>query len=235
MIKIAICDDNKAVCSQLEDILLEYARHVYLKIDVSVFYSGESLLKFIVREGAFDLIYLDIEMGEINGVEVGKKLRNMLKDFQTEIVFISGTESYDRQLFDVQPLHFIPKPISESIVIDDLKLALERGKKLGGFFQYQKGYDAYKIPINEIIYFESISREVRVVTTKGSDSFYAKLDDIAERVSEYQFFQIHRSYLINYNQVTVLRYSQVIMSNEVTLQISRSKRQAFRNFQINET
>ena len=234
MLNIAICDDDKAVCSQIENILLEYSNKTCLKIKVSVFFSGESLLDFINHGNSFDLIFLDIELGQINGVEVGKQLRNVFKNFSSEIVYISGNDGYDRQLFDVQPLHFIPKPIKASVVIDDLKLASERTGRTGGFFKYQKGYDTYKIPINEIIYFESLNREIKIVTINSVDYFYGSLEDVTLNMSKHQFLQIHRSYLINYNHANILRYSEVVMTNGETLPISRTKRQKFRNLQINE-
>lgn len=234
MISIAICDDDKAICSQLERILLGYSNRACLKMDVSVFYSGESLLDFLHQGNFFELIFLDIELGQINGIEVGKQIRKVFKNIESEIVYISGNDGYDRQLFDVQPLHFIPKPIIAAVVIEDLKLALERTGRVNGFFKYQKGYDTHKISINEIIYFESLNREIKIVTKNGTDFFYGRLEDVILNVSKYQFLRIHRSYLINYNHVNILRYSEVVMSNGDNLPIGRTKRPEFRNLQMNE-
>ena len=234
MIDIAICDDDNVICSQVEHIILDYAARNFLKIDLSIFNSGESLLKSFDQEKSFDLIFLDIELGCMNGVEAGRQIRKVLKNYNTEIVYISGKDAYDRQLFDIQPLHFIPKPINPLTVIEDLKLAIERTQRLGGYFTYQKGYDTHKIPINEIIYFESLNRENRIVFTTGEDFFYGKLEDTALSVTKYQFVQIHRSYLINYNHIAILRYTEVVMSNGTVLPISRSKRHEFRKLQISE-
>lgn len=234
MIYIAICDDDNTICSQIENVLLDYTDRNYIKVKISIFNSGESLINFFNHGKVFDLIFLDIELENMNGVEVGRQIRKVLKIYSTEIVYISGKDGYDRQLFDVQPLHFIPKPINPSIIIKDFKLALERMQKLGGFFKYQKGYDTYKVPINKIIYFESLNREIKIVFINGEDFFYGKLEDIVLSISKFQFLQIHRSYLINYNHVAILRYSEVVMSDGSTLPISRSKRQEFRSLQISE-
>ncbi len=231
---IAVCDDDKKICSQIEKILLDYSSRNCLKIQVDIFFSGESLLSYIKQGHSYDLIYLDIDMGGMNGVEVGLQLRKVMKDYTTEIVYISGIDGYDRQLFDVQPLHFIAKPIKASIVIDDLKLAMERAQKSNVFFQYQKLHDIYKTPVNDIIYFESQNREMKIITTRGEDYFYGNIEDIELKVAGHQFLRIHRSFLINYNHVAILRYSEVVMSNGAILPISRSKRQGFRNLQINE-
>lgn len=234
MIKIAICDDDKTICSQIERILLKYSGRDYLKTEIKVFFNGESLLEYMRIGNEFDLIYLDIEMNKLDGVEVGKQVRKILKNYETEIVYISGKDGYDRKLFDVQPLHFIPKPIEASIVISDLKLALERRKRKMIFFRYQKKHEIFKIPISEIIYFESVNRQLKIVTTKGEDFFYGKLKDVISRMTEYEFIHIHRSYLVNYNHIRIMKYSEIVMCNDVTLSISRQKRNEFRSLQFNK-
>lgn len=234
MIYIAVCDDDKEVCLEIEDALMKYSKQYCIKLSVDVFYNGESLLKYIEKGNNYDLLYLDIEMGPVNGIEVGRQLRKVHKNYSIEIVYISANDGYDRQLFEVQPMHFIAKPIDASVVIQDLDLAIERGQRLGGFFKYKKGYDTYKVPVNDIIYFESLNREIKMVTTKGEELFYSSLSEVMLNVAKYQFLQIHRSYLINYNHVNILRYAEVVMSNGTILPISKSKREAFRNLQINE-
>ena len=234
MINIAICDDDKVICSELENIMLEYAKSHFLQIEIDIFYSGESLLEYIEQENHLDILYLDIEMGQMNGVEVGRQIRETYRDHSIEIIYVSANDGYDRQLFDVQPLHFISKPIDKAIVERDLELALDRGKKLSGSFIYKKGYDTYKVPISDIVYFESLNREIKIVASQGEDTFYSSFSEVLPRVMEHQFVQIHRSYVINFNQVKTLRYSEVIMSNGDTLPISKSKRDEIRSLQMSE-
>lgn len=107
MLYIAVCDDDKAVCAEIEDALMEYSKRHCMKINVDVFYSGESLLKYMEKGNNFDLLYLDIEMDPVNGVEVGRQMRRVHKNYSIEIVYISANDGYDRQLFEVQPLHFM--------------------------------------------------------------------------------------------------------------------------------
>jgi DNA-binding LytR/AlgR family response regulator len=233
MISIAICDDDKKICSQIEDIIVAYSKKRQLKIDLSVFYGSKSLLKFLNNGNSFDLIYLDIELKNIDGVEIGRHIRKTLKCFHTEIVYISG-DCYSSHLFNIPPLNFMPKPINPSIVIDDIEFALERVKSVGGCFKYQKGYDIYSIPINEILYFESQNRKIKIVSVHQVDFFYGKLSDVVFSVSKYQFIHIHRSYLINSIHVSIVRYNEVVLSNGITLPISRSKRINLRDYQFNE-
>ena len=234
MFKVAICDDDKIICSQVEDIILKYSTKSYFKIDIEVFYSGETLLDYIGQANKFDLIYLDIEMGIINGVEVGRQIRRIMKDYITEIVYISGKDQYDRQLFDVQPLHFIPKPINPNIIIEDINLAITRSKKALNFLEYNKGKNRFKVPIQDIVYFESVNREIKIVLIDKEDCFYSSMVEMLALVSNYQFLRIHRSYLINYNHVSVFKYDKIIMSNGDVLPISQSRRKQIREIQVNE-
>jgi DNA-binding LytR/AlgR family response regulator len=230
MFRIGICDDEYTISSQVENILLKYAKLNYLEIDIEVFSSGEEMCKFIEEEHGFDLIYLDIEMKLMSGIEVGKKIRRTLQDHKTDIVYISGKDGYDRQLFDVQPLHFIPKPIKPEVVIEDLNLAMLRAEILNNMFTYKKGTETYRIPVKDIIYFESNDKEIKIVTLNNEDNFYGKIQDVYETVAKYQFVKIHRSYIVNYLHATLFKYDEVIMTNGVQLPISQAKRKEVRDY-----
>lgn len=234
MLYVAICDNNRQVCSEIENILLQYKEEMGFLLEVEVFYNGESFLRHQKQGKIFDLLYLDIEMEQGNGLEVGHQLRNVWKNYAMEIVYISGKEGYDRQLFAYQPLHFLAKPFSRKQIIDVLELAVIRAKKNQEYYEYKKKSNIYRIPLNEILYFESIKREIKIVTDKETDTFYASLDEIEADLSSAQFVRIHRSYLINYNRISVVRYAEVEMSNQDVLPISKSKQQKFRKYQINE-
>ncbi|SHE93067.1 two component transcriptional regulator, LytTR family [Tissierella praeacuta DSM 18095] len=232
MFIIAICDDEQIIVSQIENILLDYSKRTSLEVDIIVFYSGEELYKYMELGYNFDLIYLDIEMEPMNGLEVGKMIRNRMQNHKTDIVYISGKDGYDRQLFDVQPLHFISKPIDPNNVIEDLKLAMLRANKLGGVFTYKKANESHKVPIKDIIYFESLGRETRIVTVNNEDIFYGVMQKIFDIVGKYQFIRIHRSYIVNYNHISIFRYEEVIMSNGIILPISQAKRKEIKDIQL---
>ena len=232
MFRIAICDDDKIIGSNIENILLKYTKRACIEVNISVFYSGEELYRYIDSGHGFDLIYLDIEMDSMNGLEVGKNIRNTLKDHKTEIVYISAKDEYDRQLFAIQPLHFIPKPIDTHMLIETLKLAMLRADKFGGIFTYRKKAETYKIPIKDIIYFESINREIRIIANNVEDTFYGTIQEVIDEVAKYEFIRIHRSYVVNYLHISRFKYDEVIMSNGIGLPISQSRRKEVREIQL---
>ena len=78
MIRVAICDDEIGTCSDIENIVLNYARRQALKIDTEVFYSGETLFQAIENKDNYDRVFLDIQLLELDGVQVGKQIREQL-------------------------------------------------------------------------------------------------------------------------------------------------------------
>lgn len=232
MLKIAICDDEQIVCADIEKYILDFKKESGLDLEVEVFNSGIDLFKFIKNENTFDLIFLDIEMQDLNGIQIGIKLRNELEDYVTKIVYISSKDNYDRQLFEVQPMHFLSKPIDKEKIIADIKLALKILGKNGGVFSYKIGHSVHKIPVKDILYFESMDREIKLVSIKGTVYFYDTIEAVLSQVSSFQFIQIHRSFIINYAYVSKFRYEEVIMQNGERLLISQRRRKDVRDLLI---
>ncbi|MDA3732963.1 LytTR family DNA-binding domain-containing protein [Niameybacter massiliensis] len=232
MFKIAVCDDDRLICADIEQLILNFQETITMKIEIEIFYDGESLCKYIERENSFDLIFLDIEMKKLNGIQVGRIIREIMDDYETKIVYISAKNHYDRELFDVQPMHFLPKPLVADKVIEDVKLAIRLADKRRGSFTYKKGFEKYSIPIKDILYFESLNREIRMVHIKGEETFYDSIENVLKRVGQYQFLQIHRSYVVNYVHISRFKYDAVIMTNNDLLPIGQSRRKEIRQIQL---
>ncbi|MFW5669090.1 MAG: LytR/AlgR family response regulator transcription factor [Acetivibrio ethanolgignens] len=106
MVKIAICDDDAYICSEIEKVIFDFGKTSTVEMEIEVFYSGEELIHFMEKEYSFDLVFLDIELGETTGIEV-----NEFDNYISKIVFITSKDGYEQKLFDVQPLNFIKKPL----------------------------------------------------------------------------------------------------------------------------
>lgn len=233
MFKIAICDDVKATCEELENVILNAAKNVFHEeLDVDTFYNGDALIKELQEGNSYDLIFLDIELGKkINGVGVGHIIRNDMDDHITQIVYISSKDGYDRQLFDVQPLHFLQKPIHPDKVVDDIRLAMKISKKENKMFEFKHFRNTLKVPYKDILYFESFAREITLVGTKTNYSFYYNIKNLIKILPDF-FIQPHRSYLVNYELVTCFKYEELIMANGDTIPISRNKRAEISKLQL---
>lgn len=228
MLRIAICDDDKELGIELESMLNEISKNTGEVFEISVFYTGEGLCDSLMSGSRFNLIFLDIELCEINGVEVGKKIRGELNDEITQIVYISAKESYAMELFDIRPLNFLVKPLK----IEKIKYVLKTARKVLGssnqYFEYRAGNVNFNVLISDILYFESSGRKVKVVLKDEVNEYYGKLSEVEEKIKNDDFFFIHKSYLINYNHVIEYSYEYVKMSNNEILGISQNNRKAVR-------
>lgn len=233
MFRIAICDDVAQVCHHIEKILLAYAKEEQLLLDIEVFYDGAELSKFIKENHGFDLIYLDIEMKELSGLDVSKEIREIMSDLRTEIVFISGTTQYDRLLFDVQPLHFISKPIDAELVIHVLNLAMRKAGITCRVFTFKIGKETVRINTNDILYFESHNRQVTLVTTVKKYTYYAAMRNLMPQLPGF-FCRIHNSYIINLHQAAVFQKNCVTMANGDKLPVSDNYRKDYLEYQEKE-
>lgn len=99
MVSIAICDDEKFTCTYIEGQVVKFTEENNINVSVENFYNGEDICNFIESGNKIDILFLDIELGDINGVDVGKFIRETNKCNDTKIIYISSRESYAMQLF----------------------------------------------------------------------------------------------------------------------------------------
>lgn len=107
--KIAICDDDKYVTSEIERYILEIAKEKEWDIDIDVFFDGAELINYIAKENNYDLIYLDIEMNEKDGVKTARELREQSNE--AVIIYVTSHESFAAEVFEVDAFRFLTKPI----------------------------------------------------------------------------------------------------------------------------
>lgn len=220
MLRIAICDDNNAICSQIEGMILEYKKNNLIEIEVEVFWTGENLIKFIENEGCFDLIFLDIELGTTTGIEVGSKIRDVFDDYSSKIVFITSKNGYEIQLFDIQPLNFLRKPIEAEKIFKCINLCLKIIGVENNVFEYKKQHSICRIKTKDVFYFEKISRKIKIVTTLGEDIFNDTMTNIIEELPT-NFIISHESFIVNFNRISLLNNNTIVMLNGHEIPISR--------------
>ena len=227
MVKIGVCDDGKNFASFLESTIVEYGKARHILIDVEVWYTGEDLCKYLQYKNNIDILFLDIELVHISGIEVGDYIRNELDNRAMQIIYISGKESYALKLFQMQPLDFLVKPIEKERIFQVLDLAFKlRGEHCGEFkFQYRKEY--YQVLWRDILYFESKGRKIKLHTEKGIFEFYDKLSNVLKELPNY-FIMIHQSYIVNTEFVKCYKYDSIELQDGTLLNISKKYRQSVR-------
>lgn len=203
MYKIAICDDNVEQTGITEKIILDFFATIDRKIEIDVFFKPETLLNVMSEpKNNYQLIFLDIEMQGINGIEVAKRLRALEKEFL--LVFITGYDNYMLESFEVLPFRYVLKPIdSEKMepILQQLVFELDHHNQ---YLFYKIGKQHYQLRIRDIVVISSeLGRKVKVRSVDESEiEFYFKLKELLKILPSSYFFQVNRGVIINLNYIT---------------------------------
>lgn len=225
--KILICDDNIEFANELAVLLEQYKLERNETVQIKKVYSGTAAYK-IMQEESFDILFLDIEMPDYDGVRIGKWIREVVRNYVMAIVYIFAKTEYALDLFQVSPLDFLQKPISRECVHNIMHKFIKMYHKKDAIFVYQKKGCTVKTKIRDILYFESRLKKARIVTIDNEDEFYGALRDIYNELSAKHFFYCHKSILVNYDNVREFHYDKLVLQNGETIEISQAKRKEVR-------
>ena len=224
MLRIGICDDSADARIALRAALERALDRRKGEGTFFEFSSGEGLLRWMEKHaGELDLVFLDIEMGELDGMETARRLRSA--DEGLQLVFVTGYTDYVFDGYSVGALGYLmkpPKPDQLDEVLDrGLEARLRDGDKA---FLCRSGETMYRIPKKSILYFASDRRQVSCVAAARTYTFYGKLDEVERAVGE-GFVRVHQRYLVRSAAVDRLEGSQVFIGEEA-LPVSRACRSA---------
>lgn len=226
MLNVAICDDEMDEIEKLEGILENISSQYGIHVELEDFLSGEKLLKQMEQNNIrYDLIFLDIEMKHMDGLDTAKRIREL--DEKVYLIYVTGFESYALKAYEVHPYHFILKPISvEMIEKCFLKVYMNISSE-ACYFEYRYKKDYYKLPVSDIMLFESDRRRINIYLADGSIfTYYDKLSLIEEKMKNRKavFWRIHQSYLVHVKYIRHKAFDYVVLMNGQKYYISENRR-----------
>lgn len=202
MLRIGICDDSvdarDALRLQLEKILREDSEEI-----VYEFSTGAAAVHWLeAHSGEIDLLFLDVEMDGMNGMEAAERIRRF--DSHIMIVFVTGYSDYVFDGYRVNALDYIIKPAGTKRLSEVLGRA--RGqlwKRADNMYVFKNTDGTFRLPISGIKYFYSDKRKVILVygTENKEYAFYGKLDEVENKLFD-RFVRIHQRFLVNAERVT---------------------------------
>ncbi len=235
MYSIAICDDDRVFCDQLNCMVESYLTMLGIEYQI-VLYNNIENISYDVSDGiVFDILFLDIEFPEEhnNGVYLGQYLRRLQENDYTEIVYVSSNETYAMQLFEIRPFDFLIKPLDGDRVRKTLDKVLYLHNINRKTFTYCFGAKKYCLELGKILYFESVGRKINIVSAENKVySYNGKISDIIKELGANKFFSPHKSYVVNYYAVEQWSRNKLTMINGDTIPVSRNKATEIHNLQI---
>lgn len=222
MINIFLCDDNEILLNRYKKQISDLAVKNALEHRITTFSSGEQLL-FHMSENpnTADIIYLDIIMGGINGLDAAKRLRGA--GYHGELIFLTSSEEFVFDSFDANPLYYIVKDSSneQSKFEESFSRAIDLiSKKTTEFFICENRSVKKQIPLHAISYFEIHSRIVTVhFDTDKTFEFYSSMDNLLSQLNRQHFIRCHRSFVINLKFIDTLETKDVLLITDEKIPI----------------
>ena len=222
---VAICDDDTTI----HDIVKSYIEEFNIKngifdVRINAFSSGEALLKFYLTDiqKPLDIIFMDIEMNELNGIDTIRKLQ--LQYNNLIIIFITGHTKYAPETFRVGAFQLIDKPISKADFFSDYSRAINTYKEFHKeiFFTWQgvKTVVEYK----DIYYIEAYNRHLFIHTETKIYEFIGKLSDYEKTLCLSGFVRTHQSFIVNMKYIKSINIADILLENNATVYMSKHKR-----------
>ena len=226
--KIAICDDENIMLDYLNNKIIGIIGRYSEDCEIYKFNSGEAILDAIFsKELYFDVIFLDIEMDKISGLEVANKITSITD--KINIVFVTNRDDLVFDAINYRPFSFIRKSrLNEELelVINRLK---QKFKKENEFCEIEIDKKKIRVNLKDIIYIESQGHYIFIRCLNKDYKIRGKIFDYEMKFIELGFMRIHVAYLVNVGHINFVKYNGVCLDNDVVLPISRKKFEAIKN------
>lgn len=219
--KIAVCDDDKKVREQMSSMIKRQAPD----FDICQYATGENMISAGIDH---DIYFLDIEMGDISGIELAKKIRSEQGNSgkRSIIIFVTGFREYMEDAFDVNAFHYLVKPIKEEKFAEVFQRAVKEvvavDERRDKYIIVKDGESKKKLLLREIQYIESSDRKVVFHMDNGLTETYARMYDLENELGD-SFFRTHRCYIVNLEKVTAYSANSIQVLNGDSIMLAEKK------------
>lgn len=221
---IGICDDELQICKLTERSILTILNRLYGDDDeyfqVKVYTSA---LEMIENAGDLDILFLDVEMPEMDGLEAGRKV--LMKNKGCKIIMATSNDKRYGEAFRINAHRYLNKPLQEDEIEEAIVSAVSKTVGNSTMEVYQNRIK-YTITQNEILYIRSYNGYIEVYTANNVFTKNVSLDQVEEELDSRIFFRIHRQYIVGFKNIASVIKNEIQLTNGEKLTISR--RNAFK-------
>lgn len=222
MLRIAICDDSTADLEIARLMTNDLLYSLNLEYEIEEYTNGKELLESPI---SFDLILLDIEMDQIDGISLAKELR--LYNSDSIIIFITNSTNYLQVGYTVSAARYLVKPLNKQEFDFELTCVLN-SHIMDNKFILDKRISQYKLYLKDIIYIEFYNRKTIIHKIDEQISTYITIKEWCALLDNYYFSQTHKAYIVNLKHIKQITTDTIMLSNNSTLPISRKFKETFR-------
>jgi DNA-binding LytR/AlgR family response regulator len=225
MFRVVVCDDEKTALSFYVDLCRKVCAKHGIDIAIKEYDSGSDLM-FDLEDPKFhntlDLLFLDIRMPGLSGVEVAKEAR--AAGYTGVIIFVTASDEHYSDAFDIGAFHYIKKGDSVSRFEEIFLKAVEMARTINRNEISLSGWgEIRKIRVNSIYYFEVVNRIIIIYYDEEVFQFQGNLSTLEKQLEDAGFLRIHRNYLISLSHVESITFKNVLMTNGKELPVGRTR------------
>lgn len=225
MLQIAICDDEQFYREKIRRLLTDYLEKRDLGSSISFFTSGEEFLSQSENNVKYDIVFMDISMDELNGIETAMQMRAFHSD--TFLVFVTAFIDYALEGYKANAIRYLMKDTLDVAMGECMDAILQKMRTSQVTFSFIEG--ERKLYTDNIIYIES-SRHKSVFYYMESETthyqIYSRLDAIEQELSGCGFLRIHKSYLVNMKHIRKINNYTAYLDTGLELPVPRSRFQS---------
>lgn len=223
-LKIALCDDDRTALPVIAGAAESAFRNQSIRTELQSFQSGKALLDALVTN-RFDIILLDIDMPGLDGIEVGRRIREM--GGTTQIIFVSECENRVFESFEVQPLGFVRKSnfLNDIAAVVRLYIKTCVQEQSSEYMEFETRSGLLNLKIRQIRYIEG-SRNYQLLHLEGEGrptEVKMTMDKLEETLEPRGFIRIHKGYLVNCQFIQRIQNTMLSLRDGTELPIGRSK------------
>lgn len=220
-VEIAVCEDDSKDLARLRAIMNEI--NVPYSFTVSEYQSAEELLSDIESgRRHFDILFIDIFLKGISGIEAAVRIRK--KNENVLLIFVSTSEEFYREAFDVYAFHYLIKPVNAAEFAAVFEKALRTADKVrDDILNITYCGKSRMLKYSDIVYISSSNHKLCIYLTDGSEAYcYSKLDELASQIKSDLFVRCHKSFMVNLSHIREMTSDGFLTDSGALIPISRT-------------
>ena len=222
MINIAVCDDEEVILNDMKEKIKKAFDVQKAETKIYSTSSPAELLTYL-ETNKTDVLFLDIDMPDISGMEIAKQMLN--EDLNTLLIFVTNHESLVYQSFRYHPFGFIRKSFFDNVLEEQVQNILEELTKRNNTFSFKTNDGIYRLKLSQIIYFESESNYVKLHTKEEEYRFRGTLTSLENQLSRNGFIRVHKGFLVNQEHIYSIQSDEIKLSDGSFVPISRMNKE----------
>ena len=225
MLEIAVCDDDKTEIELLENMIRRYCEEKRVQSIITSYLNGNDLLSSPKK---FHIIFLDIQMENLDGIQAAMELRKC--DKHVKIIYVTNYSNYQVDAFTVRAFGYVVKPITYEIIckqLDDFMEYSQAGESIFTF-TFDTNIGMKTIDSKDIFYFESCNHKIEIVTKERTYKITDSISNILNNFKPYGFSMPHKSFVINFQYVSSIKGYDVLLTSGDHIPISQKRAVQFK-------